>query len=183
MTIQLRARRILPFFVAATLQALWGYEGLVVAAAVKAKKDTKPSVTQTVAPTREIASQPAPRRRKAPVKNEAEPRLVPDSRGTHAPVATGRKGRRHSRANKKLTPQAVVQAKPDLSYLGLLRQPQRYDPGWDQRTGGAPNPQVGDLLHEHFQELDKNRDGMIDPLERARGRLDIDRDLSNRQWK
>jgi hypothetical protein len=172
----------LPFFVAATLQAFWAYEGIAVAAAVKAKKDTTPSVTQTVAPTREVVSQPAPRRRKAPLKNEAEQRLVPDSQGTHTSVATGRKGRRHSRTHKKLTPRAAVQAKPDLSYLGLLRQPQRYDPGRDQRTGGAPNPQVGDLLHEHFQELDKNRDGMIDPLERARGRLDIDRDLSNRRW-
>lgn len=182
MTTQLRARRILSFFVAATLHAFWGCEGLAVAAAVKAKKDAKPSVTQTVAPTREIVSQPAPRRGKIPPKKEAEQRLAPGSQGTRTPVATGRESRRHSKASKKLTSRAAVQPKPDLSYHGLLMHPRRYDPGRDHRTGGAPNPQASDLLHEHFQELDRNRDGMIDPLERARGRLDIDRDLFNRQW-
>jgi hypothetical protein len=84
------------------------------------------------------------------------------------------------KAGRKLRPSASVQPKPNLSYHGMLEQPRRYDPGHARRKGAAPNPQAGDLLHDHFQELDKNRDGMIDPFERALGRLDIDRDLANR---
>lgn len=77
-----------------------------------------------------------------------------------------------------------MQAKPDLSYHGILHQPQRYDPSQGhRRSAGVPNPQAGDLVYDHFQELDKNRDGLIDPVERARGRLDIDRDLANHRWQ
>jgi hypothetical protein len=39
---------------------------------------------------------------------------------------------------------------------------------------------VHDLQADHFQELDRNQDGVLDPLERAVGRLDIERDLNNR---
>jgi len=91
-----------------------------------------------------------------------------------------RKTKRHKPIGKKARLHATVQVKPDLSYHGILEQPQRYDPS-PGRHRGAPNPQAGEVLHEHFQELDKNRDGMIDPFERALGRLDIDRDLTNRQ--
>lgn len=79
-------------------------------------------------------------------------------------------------------PLAAVQPKPDLSYHGLLEQPGRYDPSPGQRRGAAPNPQAGDVLHDHFQELDRNRDGLLDPFERSLGRLDMDRDVSNRRW-
>jgi hypothetical protein len=78
---------------------------------------------------------------------------------------------------------AVVEPKPDLSYHGILEQPQRYDPSRDRRAGRPPNPQAGEILHDHFQELDKNHDGMIDPFERAFGRLDMNRDVSNYQWE
>src|SRR4029078_7876270 len=43
-----------------------------------------------------------------------------------------------------------------------------------------PSPQTPDLTHDHFQELDRNQDGMIDPVERAFGRIDMDRDLHTR---
>jgi hypothetical protein len=84
--------------------------------------------------------------------------------------------------SKKPVHQAVAEPHPDLSYMGMFEAPQRYDHGRDPRTGGPPNPHAGDVTHDHFQELDHNRDGVIDPFERASGRLDIDRDLANRQW-
>ncbi len=74
-----------------------------------------------------------------------------------------------------------IQLKPDLYYHGILEQLQRYSLNRDQRKGAVPIPQAGELDYDHFQELDKNRDGVIDPLERASARLDIDWDLANRQ--
>lgn len=94
-----------------------------------------------------------------------------------------RKPSRHRKTGKKRRPPAIVQPKPDLSYHGMFEQPQRYDPSRNRQTGRAPNPQAGELQQEHFQELDKNHDGMIDPFERAFGRLDMDRDVSNHQWE
>ena len=79
-------------------------------------------------------------------------------------------------------PPATVQPKLDLSYYGILEHPQRYDPRLQRDKGAPHNPQTSELLHDHFQELDKNHDGVLDPFERALGRLDMDRDLSNRQW-
>jgi len=89
------------------------------------------------------------------------------------------------RSRKKpavVRPSATVQPKPDLSYHGILEHPQRYDPRLQRHKGAPHNPQASELLHDHFQELDKNHDGVLDPFERALGRLDMDRDLSNRQW-
>lgn len=71
----------------------------------------------------------------------------------------------------------------DLSYHGVLETPRRYDPSSSQPNGAVPNPGARDVSVDHFEELDKNRDGVLDPLERATSRLDIDRDLRNRHWK
>lgn len=90
---------------------------------------------------------------------------------------------RRARAAKPLRPQATLTPKPDLSYHGMLQEPQRYTPHYEHGKGGVPNPNAGALLHEHFQELDKNRDGSIDPFERALGRLDLNRDLADHQWQ
>lgn len=87
------------------------------------------------------------------------------------------------RDRKKMRLKATVLPKQDLSYHGMLEHPQRYDPSLERHKGGARNPQTSELLHEHFQELDKNHDGMLDPFERALGRLDMDRDLGNRRWE
>jgi hypothetical protein len=92
------------------------------------------------------------------------------------------KSKRRKSIGKKARSQPKALVKPNLSYYGLLEQPQRYHPIPGRRRGEVPIPQVDALLHDHFQELDKNRDGTIDPLERAMGRLDIDRDLTTRQW-
>jgi len=89
----------------------------------------------------------------------------------------GGRARRRFKRSKKQRPQATGHAKPDLSYHGILERPNRYDPRQDHRKRGTPNPHIGDVLHDHFQELDKNHDGAIDPIERAIGRIDLDRDL------
>ena len=94
-----------------------------------------------------------------------------------------RRAHRRARAAKPLKPQATLTPKPDVSYHGMLQQPQRYTPHYEHGKGGVPNPNAGALLHEHFQELDKNRDGSIDPFERALGRLDLERDLADHQWE
>jgi hypothetical protein len=87
------------------------------------------------------------------------------------------------KAHKKIVPKAVVQPRTDLTYYGVLEDPQRYDPRPNSRMAGVPNPQTPDLTHDHFQELDRNQDGMIDPVERAFGRLDMEHDLYNRQLR
>ena len=94
---------------------------------------------------------------------------------------TPSKHRLQSRVRKTLTPKAVVQPRTDLMYYGVLEDSQRYDPRPNPHHAGVPNPQTVDLTHDHFQELDRNQDGRIDPVERAFGRIDMDRDLHNRQ--
>lgn len=93
----------------------------------------------------------------------------------------GAKSHRRVKLNKKMAPKAVVQPRTDRMYHGLLENSQRYDPRPNYLTAGVPNPQTPDLAHDHFQELDRNRDGKIDPVERALGRLDMERDLSTHQ--
>ena len=112
--------------------------------------------------------------------DESEQRAVAE-RGSRR--STDRVVRFHGRPKqmKKLRPSMSVQPKPDLSYHGMLEQPGRYDPGLARRKGGVPNPQAGELRYDHFQELDRNRDGVIDPFERVSGRLDIDWDLASRR--
>jgi len=65
-------------------------------------------------------------------------------------------------------------------HFGILENSQRYDPRPPAASAGVPHPQILDLTHDHFQELDRNQDGKIDPVERAFGRIDMDRDLHTR---
>lgn len=95
--------------------------------------------------------------------------------------ATGRKGHRQVKISKKISPKAVVQPRTDLMYHGMLESPQRYDPRRSHLGTGVPDPYNPELTHDHFQELDRNQDGSIDPVERTFGRLDMDRDLHNRR--
>jgi hypothetical protein len=94
---------------------------------------------------------------------------------------TGRKGRRQVKISKKIPPKAVVLPRTDLMYHGMLESPQRYDPRRNHLGAGVPDPHTPELTHDHFQELDRNQDGTIDPVERTFGRLDMDRDLHDRQ--
>ena len=86
------------------------------------------------------------------------------------------------KVHKKEVPKAVVEPSIDLMYHGMLESPQRYDPRRNHRVGaGVPDPHNPELTHDHFQELDRNQDGSIDPVERVFGRLDMDRDLYDRR--
>lgn len=171
--------RLLFVAVLVTLGGFTGWETLLWAAPASVKPGTKPPVVQPRMLDRKASSAPA----KVKAKPESNKAVVAGSQGDVPSGRTPRKPTRHRKAGKKWHPPAVVEPKPDLSYHGIFEQPQRYDPSRDRRTGRAPNPQAGELQHEHFQELDKNHDGMIDPFERAFGRLDMDRDVSNRQWE
>lgn len=90
---------------------------------------------------------------------------------------------RQGKVSKKAKAQAVIKPHTDLTYHGILENPSRYDPRHNRQTAGTPDPQTPELTHDHFQELDHNRDGKIDPVERTFGRLDMDRDLSARHWQ
>lgn len=156
---------------------------LVLAAPAKSKNEVKPPVVQPLPPDRQVPAKLPKVGAKQPARIESSKTVAAASQGQTPSDRAPRKIRRHQKAGKKWRPPAILKPKPDLSYHGILEQPQRYDPSRDRRTGRAPNPQAGEILHDHFQELDKNHDGMIDPFERAFGRLDMDRDLSNRQWE
>ena len=97
------------------------------------------------------------------------------------PALTRPKGRSRVKVRKKHVPRAAEQFQTGCTHHGMLEDSRRYDPTPARRHGGVPNPQAGELHYEHFQELDRNRDGVIDPFERVSGRLDIERDLANRQ--
>ncbi len=92
------------------------------------------------------------------------------------------KNTRHLKVHQKELPKAVVEPSIDLMYHGMLESPQRYDPRRNHRVGaGIPDPHNPELTRDHFQELDRNQDGSIDPVERVFGRLDMDRDLYDRR--
>jgi hypothetical protein len=142
-----------------------------------AVKAVKPTSEQIQKPASKIVSstglqRPSKTVQKSPrQESPAEPKPMASKSGLQVKV------------RKKVMPKAVVQPRTDLMYYGILEDSQRYDPRPNPHNAGVPSPQSSDLTHEHFQELDRNQDGMIDPVERAVGRLDIDRDLSNRQFR
>ena len=156
---------------------------LVLAAPAKLKKDAKAPVAHPIAPDQQAPPTLPKVGVKQPARTESSKTVAAASQGKTLSARATRKIRRHKKVGKKWSPPAIVQPKPDLSYYGILEQPQRYDPSRNRRAGRAPNPQASEILHDHFQELDKNHDGMIDPFERAFGRLDMDRDVSNHQWE
>ena len=93
---------------------------------------------------------------------------------------TSPKGPRRMKTHKRRVPKAVVQPRTDLMYHGMLESSQRYDPRRNHLDAGVPDPHNSELTQDHFQELDRNQDGSIDPVERAFGRLDMDRDFHDR---
>src|SRR6267378_921358 len=131
------------------------------------------TVRQTIAATKK-ANEPAPVVAAKPTKQQAKP-----ARAELKP--TSPKSPRRMKVHRKGASKAVVQPRTDLMYHGMLESPQRYDPRRNHIGAGVPDPHTLELTHDHFQELDRNQDGTIDPVERAFGRLDMDRDLHDRQ--
>lgn len=134
------------------------------------KKPTKQRMEQTL--TRTKAQE-----------NQSEALQRPAKEGATDTQKKVRQAHRQGKLSKKAKARAVVKPHADLMYHGILEDPSRYDPRHNRQTAGAPDPQTPDLTHDHFQELDRNRDGKIDPVEKAFSRLDIDRDLSTRHWQ
>ena len=97
------------------------------------------------------------------------------------PKSTSPKKPRHMKVHKKGASKAVVQPRTDLMYHGMLESSQRYNPRRNHLGAGVPDPYNPELTHDHFQELDRNQDGTIDPVERTFGRPEMERDLSTHQ--
>ena len=156
------------------------------AAQNKNKKQSQPSVSeQSHKPSTERARNRTRGRTKttaAPIGSKQQSEVLRRQAEQDPIVSRGsrRKGSHSVRAGKKTRPRAEVRPRTDLMYHGLLEDSRRYDPRPNYRTAGVQNPQARYLTQDHFQELDHNQDGKIDPIERAFGRLDIDRDLHNR---
>jgi hypothetical protein len=96
------------------------------------------------------------------------------------PLKLSKKSYQATKARRKTPSKVVLQPRTDLIHYGMLKDSQRYDPSPYSPHGGLPHPQTSDLTFDHFQELDRNQDGVIDPVERALGRIDMDRDLRSR---
>lgn len=164
--------------------------GTVVAVFAETKNAKEPapaiSMTKSTKPKSEQGHKPAGLRDKksgTSAIREGQPEVV-QKLGQQALTESkspGAKSHRHLKVHKKVMPRALVQPRTDLMHHGLLEDSQRYDPRLNHRTAGVQNPQTPDLTYDHFQELDRNQDGKIDPVERVFGRLDMDRDLHDRQ--
>ena len=123
-------------------------------------------------------------------EKKKELRAVPDkSLSVHStqrtmPSVRGKskisKGLQHSKLSKRSEPRAVLQPTVNPAFHGMLQDSHRYDVRLNRRSAGLRNPQIDAFVHDHMQELDRNRDGKVDPVERVFGRLDMDRDLQER---
>ena len=144
-------------------------ESALVAASAKSAKQYPPTQRTKKKPTSTATEhQPGDIQKQArSVQTEFKPKMS--------------KRARRINIHKKEPPKAVVQPRTDLMYYGMLESPQRYDPRRNHLGGGVPDPNIFELTHDHFQELDRNQDGAIDPVERTFGRPDMDRDLHDRR--
>jgi hypothetical protein len=88
--------------------------------------------------------------------------------------------RHQKQAIKKQMPEVMAEPRPDVFSYGLLKHSRRYHMDQAISKDGLRNPHTDDLLHDHFQELDRNHDGVIDPVEQVTGRLDIEKDMGHR---
>ena len=143
---------------------------------------TRDVVAKSVSPSREPSQKPASKLvpstgpQRAAKAVQKPPKQAPSAQLKPMPS----KGRLQVKVRKKVTPKAVVQPRTDLIHFGMLEDSQRYDPRPHNDSAAVRSPQTPELTHDHFQELDRNQDGLIDPVERTFGRIDMDRDLHTR---
>jgi hypothetical protein len=167
------------------LSSLWGPALSLSATRVIPEKQVKPNLIRPlVAGKSALSTRHKPQGQKpskATSDKGAAAGAQEPSSSTRAPKKSGTHKKSKERAQSAIPGQSQSDIEMNLSHHEILEQPRRYDPGRDRRTGRVLNPQAEELLQDHFLELDRNRDGAIDPFERALGRLDIDRDLNNRQ--
>jgi hypothetical protein len=183
-------RRILGcviFGVVGSLVILAAMVGRTIAATTQTKESVP--VTASLKPAKQESRQghnpPIQRIKKKSVPAVTE-RLPDDIQKQMKSVRTEFKQKRSKRSRRmnvhaRELPKAVMQPRADLMYYGMLESPQRYDPRRNHLGGSVPNPDILELTHDHFQELDRNQDGTIDPIERTFGRSDMDRDLHDRR--
>ena len=147
-------------------------------------KERQPEVIGKQAKPASTESKPVSPTSPLPVSTERQPEAIQrQPKPVQADLKlTKSKNPRHMKVHKKEMPKAIVAPSIDLMHHGMLESPQRYDPRRNHRVGaGTPDPHNPELTHDHFQELDRNQDGSIDPVERVFGRLDMDRDLYDRR--
>lgn len=155
------------------------------AAPAESKKETKPSpVRPLVSDQSAPATGPKPEDKK-PQKPASDKAVADNMKKPSSSARASKKSSRHQKSKGKAKPPILVESQPDipmnLAHYGRLERPRRYDPGYDRRAGSVLNPMGRKLLYDHFLELDRNHDGLIDPFERAGSRLHIDRDLPTRR--
>jgi hypothetical protein len=120
---------------------------------------------------------------RAPKASEPPPKQSLASRPLAEPGQLSRKASKPHQSkvsSKRVRPKAVLRPKHDILPHAILKDPRRYDLPLHYGTAGVNGPQTPYVTHDHFQELDRNQDGRIDPIERAVGRLDMDRDFPDR---
>jgi len=147
-----------------------------VVAAKPTKQQSEQGQTLSIQRSKKSPMPSATERQPEAIQKQAKP--VPTELKPASP--TSQKSHRRMKTHKRRVPKAVVQPRTDLMYHGMLESPQRYDSRRNHLDAGVPDPHNSELTQDHFQELDRNQDGSIDPVERAFGRLDMDRDFHDR---
>ena len=179
-------RRILQYVVFGVVCSLVMFAAMVrqtIAGTTQAKESAQVAASVKSAAQEEYPPTPRVKKSFRPIGTERQSGAIQKET---KPVRTAVKPKKskHSRrvnVHKKSRPKVVVPPRTDLMYYGMLESPQRYDPRRNHFGGGVPDPHIPELTHDHFQELDRNQDGTIDPFERAFGRPDMDRDLYDRR--
>ena len=163
--------------------------GQTIAGTPKAKEPAP--VVVAAKPPRQLSEQGQPpsikraKKRPPPAATQRQPEAIqkqakPVSTELKPTSPTSPKSFRRMKTHRRRVPKAVVQPRTDLMYHGMLESHQRYNPRRNHLDAGVPDPHNSELTQDHFQELDRNQDGSIDPAERAFGRLDMDRDFHDR---
>ena len=147
---------------------------LVVVAAKPPKQQSSQAQTSSIQHAKKSSISTATERQREAIQKQSKPVLAELKQ-------TSPKSPRRMNVHRKRVPKAVVQPRTDLMYHGMLESSQRYNPRRDHLGARIPDPHNPELTHDHFQELDRNQDGTIDPVERTFGRLDMDRDLYDRR--